>query len=230
MPPALSRMRNAISAPPPSRFSAHPVPAHGVLGERSRWTTRGRATRRPSPRSPAPPTFTRARHREVRLAVVAARLRRERPLAAVAPVALQEHRLRGREHEVEREALARECARRSAPSSRLKRPVVDEDVGVARCAPRPAPEKARAMRWSWRSLPCAGSASAACAKRSCVGAKRLGFASAALLRRRKKVTWNPSGPRGVSRCPVTYHHSMRCPGCAPKSAGNASLRPGRTGA
>ncbi len=88
----------------------------------------------------------------------------------------------------------------------------------------------RAIRWSCRSLPCAGSARAACAKRSCVGEKRLGLASAFLLRRRKKVTWKPMGPFGVSRCPVAYHHSMRWSGWAPKSAGKASLRPGSTGA
>jgi hypothetical protein len=66
---------------------------------------------------------------------------------------------------------------------------------------------------------------------SCVGAKALGLRGSCSVRLRKKVTWKPSGlPSGVFSQPVTYHHSVRCPGWAPKSCGKASARPGVTGA
>src|SRR6185312_9216668 len=75
----------------------------------------------------------------------------------------------------------------------------------------------------------AGSAIAACANRSCFGAKRLVLASATPGRLRKKVIWKPqSRPCGSRSHPVTYHHSLRNAGCAPSSFGNASVVPGST--
>ena len=91
------------------------------------------------------------------------------------------------------------------------------------------PSSVRAERCACSRRRCAGSASAACAKSNCRGLKRLGLPSASGLRTRKNVTWNPSGPFDDSRWPVTYHHSMRCPGCAPASRGNSSVFPGTTG-
>src|SRR5579862_4585815 len=100
-------------------------------------------------------------------------------------------------------------------------------VSVVEASTRPS--STRADRWSCRSLPFDGSESAAWAKRSWRAAKRLGLACASALAARKNVTWKPMGPRFVSRCPVTYHHSMRNSGWEPASRGKVIARPGTTG-
>src|SRR5690242_5448091 len=61
------------------------------------------------------------------------------------------------------------------------------------------------------------------------GAKRLGLLLSRPVAARKKVTWKPSGFfSGVSTHPVTYHHSVRKVGWAPKSRGNDRRTPGTT--
>ena len=61
-----------------------------------------------------------------------------------------------------------------------------------------------------RSLPVAGSATAACASTNWRGAKRLGLSSPMRVRTRKKVSWNPRSTPAASRNqPVMYHHSVR---------------------
>src|SRR6266571_8231240 len=71
-----------------------------------------------------------ARNREMRKAVVVARLRRVRPFAAEAALALEQHRLFRIETEAVAEIARRDLRRVLAPGL-LERPVFDRDLGAA---------------------------------------------------------------------------------------------------
>ncbi len=112
---------------PCASLDADPVPSDGVLGHH---------LARPLVVEPGPaPHVARtlgdddaSAHRELRPAVVPARLMRQRALARVALVALQQHRLRGLELEFERE-VARGDRRDVAPAFQRERPVADPRPG-----------------------------------------------------------------------------------------------------
>ena len=138
-----------------------------------------------------------------------------------------EREVEGEAGAVARRARARSGSRRLPPVARRgasraatsavssRRRLGDAEAGCARCAGRGAAAAAA------RSL------TAACANTSWRAAKRLASAPAMPVAARKNVIWKPQSRAAASSAPVTYHHSMRVLGWAPKSAGKAQRSPPR---
>ena len=155
---------------------------------------------------------------------------RQRPLARIAGVALQQQRLRRREREIERELARDDRAPDSAPStSASDQSSMTTRVDVLARA-REAESRARralvvaepAVRAD-RRAPRARTGAAAARTRSDSLRRRRG-------RLRKNVTCTPySRPAASATQPVTYHHSMRKSGWRRDRAESASARPARRG-
>ena len=182
----------------------------------------------------------RGAHAQLRQAVVVAGLLRQRALARMPGLALQQHRLGGLQSAAR--ALNAACApptcavvataRRGAAAPQPPR--AEPHVGVVEAAhgrrapPRRPTSAAGAAAARCRCAPM--SLSAACANSNWRGAKRPGSDAASPVRWRKNVTWKPSGAACQAARASRWRTTTRCvrPGCAPWSRGQRHTRPSRT--